>query len=306
MSWFFFALIGPFLYALTNQIDKVLLEKYFKEGGVGTLLLVSSLLAGVALPFLFWADPTALSLKPVNMLVMVGVGISNFLVLFFYLLALKTEEASIVIVFYQLVPVFGLVLGYFLLGESISSMQFAAMMIIIFGATLISLEFDSDHGVSIRRRTIYLMSAASFFWALGSVLFKLVAIEERVWRTLFWEHLVLALIGVILFICVKRYRDNFLVALRVNSSPILALNFTNETLYMLGNLVFGFAYMMAPISLVLLADSFQPIFVLLIGILLTVYFPRVLVEKIERNHIAHKLIAISITVVGAYVLLISS
>ena len=43
MQWFFIALIGPLMYALTNHIDKILLEKYFKNGGIGTILLFNSL-----------------------------------------------------------------------------------------------------------------------------------------------------------------------------------------------------------------------------------------------------------------------
>ena len=43
MTWFFIALIGPFMYALTNHIDKILLEKYFKNNGVGTIILFSSI-----------------------------------------------------------------------------------------------------------------------------------------------------------------------------------------------------------------------------------------------------------------------
>src|SRR3989338_5203982 len=107
MSWFFIALIGPFLYALTNHIDKILLEKYFKEGGVGTLLLFSALLSALALPFLFFADPTALSMGGMSILVLAGVGTLYILVLWCYLLALRDEEASVVVIFSQLVPVFG-------------------------------------------------------------------------------------------------------------------------------------------------------------------------------------------------------
>jgi len=60
MNWFVIALIGPFLYAITNHIDKILLEKFFKDGGVGTLILFSSLLSVVALPVVLIAEPTVL------------------------------------------------------------------------------------------------------------------------------------------------------------------------------------------------------------------------------------------------------
>jgi len=178
MTWFFIALIGPLLYAMTNHIDKVLLEKYFKESGVGTLILFSSLLSILALPFLFWADSTVFSVGWFNMSIMALVGTLNMLVLWFYLLAMRDEEASIVIVFYQLVPVFGLILGYFILNETLNKLELIAMAIIILGTTIISFEIDAENKFKLRRQTISLMLAASFCWALGSVIFKFVALEE--------------------------------------------------------------------------------------------------------------------------------
>ena len=175
MIWFLIALIGPFLYALSNHIDKVLLEKYFREGGVGTLILFSSLLSAMALPFIFLADRTVFDINGISILVLAVVGILNVLVLFCWLLALKTEEASVAVVFYQLVPVFGTMLGYFVLDEVLTPLQLIAMATVILGTTIISFEIDIENKFKLRRKTILPMIAAAFFWALGSVLFKVVA-----------------------------------------------------------------------------------------------------------------------------------
>lgn len=303
MSWFFLAIIGPFLYAMTNHIDKILLEKYFKEGGVGTLILFSSLLSTLALPFLFWADPTAFQVGGFSILILAIGGVLNVLVLWFYFLALKDEEASITIVFYQLVPVIGCILGYFILDEVLTSMQLIAMAIVILGTTIISFEIDAENNFKLRKSTIVLMTAASFFWALESVLFKAVALEENVWRSLFWEHVMLMLVGGLIFVFISSYRKHFLAAVRENSLGIMSLNVANESLYTIGNFVFAFAYLLAPIGLVLLTNSFQPIFVLAIGILLTLFFPKLTAEKIEAKHLWQKVISILITGLGTYLLL---
>ncbi len=305
MSWFFLAIFGPLLYAMTNHIDKILLEKYFKDGGVGTLILFSSLLSGAAVPFLFLADPMAFSVGTLNIAILAIGGVLNILVLWLYFLALKDEEASIVIVFYQLVPVFGLGLGYFILGEVLSQMQLIAMAIVILGTTIISVEIDDENNFKLRKSTIFLMTTASFFWALESVMFKAVALEENVLRSLFWEHIMLLIVGMLIFIFVKTYRQHFLTALKNNSAGIISLNVANESLYTLGNFVFAFAYILAPIALVLLANSFQPIFVLGIGIFLTLFFPKLTAEKIEAKHLLQKVIAILITGIGTYLLLIA-
>ncbi len=306
MSWFLLTLIAPFFYALTNHIDKVLLEKYFKERGVGALMLFSSLLSALALPIFFWMDPQVFHIGGFNILILTCVATCYVLVLWFYFLALKNDEASVVIVFYQLVPVFGYLLGYVLLDEVLTRIQLIAMVTIILGTSIISFEIDADSNFKLRRETVGYMLAASFFWALGSVIFKAVALEENVWRSLFWEHLVLTVIGIILFIFVRTYRIHFLSAIKQNSLEITSFNVLNEVLYMAGNAIFAYAFLLAPISLVLLLNSFQPIFVLAIGIVLTVFFPKIAVEKIKAVHLWQKLLAMGITGVGTYLLLISS
>lgn len=305
MSWFFIALIGPFLYALTNHIDKVLLEKYFKESGVGTLLLFSSLLSALALPFLFLADRTVLQVDGMSILALGFVGILNVAVLWCYLLALKDEEASVAVVFYQLVPVFGYVLGYLFLHETLTAVQLVAMAVIILGTAIVSFEIDTENRFKLRKATVPLMLGAAFFWALESVVFKAVALEESLWRSLFWEHLMLALVGVAIFLLIRSYRTHFITAIRENSRGILSLNVANESIYMLGNIAFSIAYLLAPIALVLLTESYQPLFVFAIGIFLTVFFPKLATEKIQARHLWQKGIAIAITGIGTYLLFIS-
>lgn len=306
MSWFFLALIGPLLYAITNHIDKVLLERYFKVSGVGSLMLYSSLLSALALPFIFLMDPHVFDVGVFNIAVLVCVGTLNVLVLLCYLLALRDDEASIVIVFYQLVPVFAYALGFLILDESLTVLQLIAMAIIILGTTIISFEVDVDNKFILRKKTVGLMLGASFFWALGSVIFKAVALEENVWRSLFWEHVVLTLIGVGILVSIRKTRKQFLLTFKKNSAGIISLNVLNEVIYMIGNAIFAYAYLLAPISLILLTNSFQPIFVLAIGILLTIFFPKITVEKIKAKHLWQKLLAILITGVGTYLLLVSS
>lgn len=303
MSWFFIALIAPFLYAVTNHIDKILLDKYFKKGGVGTLILFSSLLSVLALPILFWIDPSVVNVNITNIVILFFVGTLNIVVLWCYLLALRDDEASIVIVFYQLVPLFALGLGYIFLHESLSKMQLIAMAIIILGTTIISFEIDAENHFKLRGKTIILMLTASFFWAFESTIFKLVTLEENVVRSLFWEHLVMTLVGLVIFLTIPNYRKQFIEAIKINSKSVLSLNIANECIYMIGNQTAAFAYLLAPIALILLTQSFQPIFVLIIAIVLTLFFPKISVENVEAKHLWQKIIAILITGIGTYLLL---
>jgi len=140
------------------------------------------------------------------------------------------------------------------------------------------------------------------FWAAGGTVFKMVALEENVLRSLFWEHVILSIAGVIIFIFARSYRVDFLLAIKNNSKTVLSFNFLNEALYIFGNIIFAFAYIMAPVALVLLTDSFQPIFVVVIGIFLTIFFPKITVEKIQAKHLWQKFFAICVTGIGTWLL----
>jgi len=94
-----------------------------------------------------------------------------------------------------------------------------------------------------------------------------------------------------------------LEAVRKNSFGIFSLNVLNESLYMVGNIVVAFAVMLAPVALILLGNSFQNIFVLVLGVLFTLFLPGIYHEKIAAKQVIQKLLAIVITGIGTYLLL---
>ncbi len=296
------AIVAPLLYAATNHLDNILLKKYFKEGGVGTLMLFSALLAFLALPVLYVIDSGVLEVSGYNRLLLIGVGVLNTLLLWAYLQAMFNDEPTVVIIYYQLVPVLGLGMGYVVLGETLSVMQHVSMLIIILGALILTVVMDADGVIVFRWKTAAYMLLASVCWAAESTFFKLVALEENPVRSFFWEHVSLLGIGVLMFALIPHYRRSFVRALKLNSKPVLGLNILNEGLYITGNFVAAMVVVLIPVSLTLLMNSFQPLFVLLIGLLLTFAFPKLGVEHVNSRHMTQKLLAIALTGLGAYLL----
>jgi uncharacterized membrane protein len=289
---------------MCNHIDKHLLSKYFTEEdeGVGALMIVSALASIIATPFLFIADPSVMEVGNGNFQIIALTACLDVLLLWSYLMAMQKDDASNVIVYYQLVPVLGILTGYVLLGEVISDMQFVAMGIVIFGTSIIS--FDNTEGkFTFKLRTVGFMLIACSCWAFELALFKVAALEENPWRSLFWKHIVLVVIGIVMFAFIPKYRVSFLKVMRSNSVPVLGLNLTNEVLYMFGTVIYGFAAMLAPVALVLLTETFQSVFVFMIAIVMVLMWPKFATEDVERRHIMKKVIAIAITGVGTYLLL---
>lgn len=302
MSWFYVALITPIVHAFVNHIDKYLLSKYLKGGSVGTLVLFSSLFSVIVLPFVVLYQPAVLSSVSIwQALLLISNGAILVVAILCYLYALESDEASYIAPLFQLIPVFSLLLGYFFLGEVVSLLQFIAILIIILGGVLISLEFGS-HKITIRKKAVFLMVGSSILYAVNLVVFKLVAGEQGFVTSLFWDLLGKVLFGIVLFICVQQYRKDFLNLIQHNSGAVMTLNGFNEVLALLGEASLIYAALLAPVAIVQSVSSTQPFFVFLIGLMLTIYFPKFSRETLNKNEIIQKGIATVIIVFGAILL----
>ncbi len=303
-TWFILALISPLLWAMCNHIDKIVLDRYFREGGVGTLIIVSALASVIATPFLYMIDPSVLDVGSGNFGIIAITAVLDIVLLWAYLNAMQRDDSSRVIVYYQLVPIFGIVAGRVFLGEVISKDQLVAMGVVILGTSIVSLE-NVEGRFRFKGRTVGYMLLACACWAAELAIFKVVALEENPWRSLFWKHIVLMVLGVLMYLLIPRYRASFQAAMRTNSVPLLSANLLNEVLYMLGTVSYGLAAMLAPVALVLLTETFQSIFVLVMAILIARFIPKLATESIDRTHVALKGVAICITGLGTYLLLVA-
>ena len=289
---------------MCNHIDKILLERYFKEGGVGTLLIVSALTSVIATPFLYAADPSVLDVDRGSFRTLIVAAVLDMVLIWAYLMAMQRDDSSRVVVYYQLVPIFGIVAGWVLLGEVISEDQLVAMGIVILGTSIVSMD-NVEGRFRFKGRTVGFMLLACACWATELAIFKVVALEENPWRALFWKHIVLMALGILMYLFIPRYRASFQAAMRTNSISLLLANLLNEVLYILGAVSYGLAAMLAPVALVLLTETFQSIFVFVMAILIARLIPKFATESVDRTRVAVKGVAICITGLGTYLLLVA-
>lgn len=299
MTWFFIALIGSLFYASTNHIDKYLISKYLKGGEVGSLIIFSSIFSIFALPIVYLIRPEVFSVTLIQGIVLAVTGMMTVTAVLLYFYALQEDEATNVVPFYQTIPIFAFVLGYMILGETVSSVQAIASLVIIAGATILSFEFSRGK-TRFKSKVVFFMLVASLLFALSSVVFKLIALEEGFWLSTFWSLAGKVILGGFFLTAVPIYRNQFFTVLKDNKVRILALNSTNEVLAILADGFINFATLLAPVALVLLAGAFQPVFVLMIGVILTIFFPQISKESLSRNHVIQKVIAISLIMLGTY------
>lgn len=301
MNWFLIALVAPFLWAITNYIDKYLVSRYVKDGGAGALMIFSSLIGVFVFPLIAIFYPGVINIElPYAALLMLSGGIYVIAILPYYY-ALREDNTSVVVPLFQTIPVISYILAFFFLGETLSLKQILASLLIIFGAIIISLDLSEGKN-KFKHKVFWLILLSSFFYSLNVFLFKFIAIKSDFWTTSFWEYVGFAMTALIFLFFVKSYRNQFFKILKKNASFVLSINFINEFLNIIGKMILNFVSLLIPLALTWVINGFQPVFVLIIGILLAIIFPKITNESLCKRHILQKVFAIFIMFIGACLL----
>ncbi len=302
MNWFLVALIAPALWAGINHIDKYLLEKYFKWWWEGAIFIFSSIVGLIFIPIIAIFHPETLQYPLSKALLIILNGMMYIIWLVPYVYALKKWDASVIIPLFQLISVFSLIFAWIFLGETLTIPQIVGGFIIIFGSIMLSFEKNDNKKVSFNVSAFWLMVLASFLTSLSFLFFKYFALEASLLTTAFWEYIGFCIMAIIFFAFIPVYRHQFLKVLKENKVSVLSINWINELLNLIGKFSFNFASLLVPITLVWFVVWFQPLFVLIYGIILTLFFPSISKEKISKWHLYHRFIAIFIMLFGSYIL----
>jgi len=304
MNWFLIALLGPLLWSVCNQLDRYFLGRYFAGEMLGALLIFSSLIGVVVLPVaVAFSDPFG-GYTVAQIVLLLGAGISGVYGIYLYLLALRNEEASLVVPLWQLIPVFGYLFGWLVLGERMAGRQLGAGLLIVAGAMTLSLDPGSiGRGLRMKWRLAGLMTASSMIFGLHAVVFKFVAEKQDFWGACFWEYAGFVVAGCFIWFFSPASRESFLRLLRPERRAdfgwIMGLSVFGEIITLIGSLATNLALLLAPVALVLLVGSLQPVFVLFLGVVGTLVMPRFVQESLTRRDLLHKGLSIATMCAGA-------
>jgi len=300
MSWLVFALSGPVLWAISVHLDKYLVERFFKDSNVAVLLVFTASMGVLLLPFIWLYEPDVTAPGAASIAVITASGVLIMGALLLYLRALQTEEASVVAPFFQTSPLFGYVLAYLVLGETLSGRQMIGGALIIAGALIVSLKLGASGGAAAGRfkaRLALLMLGCGFAFAVSALIFKIFAIRTEFWTTTFWLFVGEAIFAVGL-LSIRAYRTQLCALLRTHTAALLSINASNELVNLGGGLGSRYALLFAPLSIVQAIGSTTTLFVFIFGVLLSVVSPRLGRENLSGRELAQKGVAAVLVATG--------
>src|SRR3989338_5525137 len=135
MSWVLLTLLAVNLWAISNVIDKHIINRHVRNPWIivsietVTTILLTSLI--VLFSQIFVPDTA-------HAILGIVVGFLWFGGIVFYFRALQDEEVSRVVPFFAIIPIFTLLLATVLLKETFTPGKYAGILLLVIGAFLIS------------------------------------------------------------------------------------------------------------------------------------------------------------------------
>jgi drug/metabolite transporter (DMT)-like permease len=297
MYWLLFSIISSAVYAITNFVDKYLLEKQIKDyRGLVIFSTIVALFFGI-LSWIFAGFPI-LPLQDSVMVVLTG--ILTVWGLAFYFSTLASEETSTVIILMQLVPVITLIESSIFLHEKISTAQ-------SFGFTLI---LSAIVGASFKKESLQVKPSKAFFfiiladilWASANVIFKFVTISTTFVQLVAYESFGIALGGLLLYIFSSTIRNAFYTTTKSLNKSAIGVIFINEIFFLIAKLLGYLAISLGPVSLVGLVGSTQVFFGIIYGWILTILLRKIYNEDISSDGLAKKILLFSLVFTGIWLM----
>ena len=298
MIWILLSLGSTVSFSVISALDKILIQRFVPNPRTFIVMvgLTQFLLAAVLLPWVTWSGYTA---EHAGIGVVSGATSGGYLVLMFWVMG--SQDVSRVVPVTSTYPIFVAILAQVFLGESIGPLVWAGVLITVAGAVLMSLGPTTRANERGRGQALAfgLLIVASIGFGLSQFLSKVVAEDMDVWTLLFWRALGTGAACVAFTIRPSGIGD-LMDTLRRPVSVGLIL-FTEGALVFVALWFLLAAIYAGPVTLVSTVMATRPLFVFVLGIVLSLGISNVLDEPLEGKILATKLAAIVMTVGGVVI-----
>ena len=300
----FLTIFASFLWGITNHIDKFMISGIDESGSsVKTLLVFSTLVAGLVLsPIWLIVSNFSVGISNISLICVLLSSFIYILATYFYFKALEKNDASIVTVMFQLIPVFSYILALIFFKENLALQQIIGSIIIILSAVLISFDFEERNNKS-KWLALILMTSSSLFYAIYFFLFDIGIRHSSYNSCAFWFQIGFLILGIIL-ISIKSYRTTFIKAIKNNGKTYFSLNITNEVINLIANLLVNFANVTIPLALANVLNGFQGAFVFMSGVIGVKLLPKYFKENMNKKIIIQKISCIVLSIIGLIIMFV--
>jgi len=277
---------------VVNIIDSHLLSKRMPSLRAFLLPVAIIHLIYGSILFALFPLPEDIGLWPI--LVTVASGLLRTSAVIIMLNSLKREEVSQVVPVVYTYPIFVAVMSVPLLGESLDFLDWLAIVIVVIGAVMVSVE-KSPSGVSRLRGKMLLLFGSSLLFAMADITSKYALAYISFWNM--FSLTTFCMSATFLLISARPYTIRQLINLK-QRNQVMGLVVFNETLAPMGIVLSFWALQRGPVSLVSTILSSRPMFVLIFALILGRLSPAFLEWHPDKGTLALRLVATAMIVCG--------
>jgi len=292
MNWVNTAILSAAIMGMVSIFDSHLLFK--RMPGLRAFLLLVGIIHLIygSLLFTLFPLPQGAGIWPV--LAAVASGMLRTAAVVIMLDSLRREEVSRVIPVVYTYPIFVAVMAMPLLGESLNSLEWLAIVIVVVGAVMVSITQSPSGSIRWRGKLLLLFSASLLF-AVADIASKYALAYISFWN-MFWLS-AFCMSGIFLLVSVRPQVIGQVIKMEQRNSAIALLVF-NETLAPVGIVLSFWALERGPVSLVSTIIGSRPMFVLMAALILSRLSPMFLEWRYGKWILAMRLIATAMIVSG--------
>jgi len=298
------ALTASFLGATINHIDKFMITGIDESASsIKTLLVFSTLIAGIIIsPIWLIINNFQVAISSISLICVIASSFTYILATYLYFRALEGNDASIVVIMSQLIPVFSYILGLVFLGENLTVNQIIGSIVIILSPILISFDFERKNNKN-KRGALLLMILSSLLASGHFFLFDIATKNSSYNSCAFWYQIGFLILGIIL-ISIKSFRTTFIRAIKTNGKKYFSLNILNEGLNIIANLLVHFSILTIPLALANVLTGFQGVFAFILGVIGVKLLPKYFTEDLSSKVVIQKIVCIILSIIGLIVMFI--
>ncbi len=291
------SLLAGLILTLVNFADKTIVSKYVKDWRVAVIFgaVAGGILALIVLPF------NTPSLSANDMFLAVGVGVILFVGYFIYWKAISISSASLIVMLFQMSPIFTLVFSFYLLGEKLTGAQLFGFGLILLSTTALSIKKNLQSSKLEISEAFFLAFVSSIFFGIAGVIAKYIVSETGFFSATVLESAGVFIGGAITLLLSKSMRESFVSIFKTNwGLPILFI-FGVELLYLSFRFISYAATFLGPVSIERVLENARIFFALIIGLILSKLIPSIFVSE-KENFTPLKIIFAIILFFGVYLI----
>ena len=291
-TWIYFVLSAQLIWAFCSLIDKFVISKghirnpmvYIVLNGAMNVLLVF---------FLPFFDFSPLNAFDFSMALLSSTAVTAAIIIYYK--AVQYEEISRILMLFQFIPIFTLLLSFIILGERLSRNDLIGFALLIAAGVIVSYHKEKR---SFRiGKAFYLMIAHGFLVGVAYVSAKHVFNVTDFWSGVLWLKLTSFVAFAVLL--VPSVRRNFIQTFKSMRAKVKGLLGFKMAIDFSAFIMSDFAILIGPVALVsALASASAPVFIFILALIVSLYFPKLIREEIDTYVLLTKIFAITLIIAG--------